>query len=176
MNFSTRRRTCDICPGDFGRIPSAEDSTLLRTGRPMLDPVELHWYAPHKPGWCLTTKLPMRDAAGNIVGLIGISRDVRAPIETSDIPVEFAAALEHFENDVTASVTPSALARRARLAPHRFARLMKRFFGLTPSQFIAKARIALPHGCCGRRIRPWPTSRWPAASTTTAPSRERSLR
>ena len=69
MNFSTRRRTCDICPGDFGRIPSAEDFTLLRTGRPMLDPVELHWYAPHKPGWCLTTKLPMGDAAGNIVGL-----------------------------------------------------------------------------------------------------------
>ena len=28
------------------------------------------------------------------------------------------------------------------MAPHRFARLMKRFFGLTPSQFIAKTRIA----------------------------------
>ena len=136
------RRPCDICPGDFGRIPSVQDTTLLRTGRPMLDHLELHWYAPHKPGWCLTTKLPMRDAAGNIVGLIGISRDVRAPIETSDIPVEFAAALEQFENDVTASATPSALARRARLPPHRFARLMKRFFGLTPSQFIAKTRIA----------------------------------
>ena len=43
---------------------------------------------------------------------------------------------------MSARVTPSALARRARLAPHRFARLMKRFFGLTPSQFIAKTRIA----------------------------------
>jgi len=136
------RRPCDICPGDFGRIPSAQDATVLRTGRPILDHLELHWYAPHKPGWCLTTKLPMRDAAGHIVGLIGISRDVRAPIATSDIPVEFAAALDHFENNVAAPITPSAIARRARLAPHRFARLMKRFFGLTPSQFIAKTRIA----------------------------------
>ena len=84
----------------------------------------------------------MRDAAGNIVGLIGISRDVRAPIETRDIPVEFAAALDHFENNVAEPITPSALAERARLAPPRFARLMKRFFGLTPSQFIAKTRIA----------------------------------
>ena len=56
--------------------------------------------------------------------------------------MEFAAALDHFENNVAASVTPSALAQRARLAPPRFARLMKRFFGLTPSQFIAKTRIA----------------------------------
>ena len=136
------RRPCDICPGDFGRIPSAQDILVLRTGRPMLDHLELHWYAPHKPGWCLTTKLPMRDIAGKIVGLIGISRDVRTPIGTGDIPVEFAAALDHFENNVAAAVTPSALARRARLAPPRFARLMKRFFGLTPSQFITKTRIA----------------------------------
>jgi AraC-like DNA-binding protein len=136
------KRPCDICPGDYGRHPSAQDAAVLRTGRPILDHLELHWYAPHKPGWCLTTKLPMRDASGAIVGLIGISRDVRAPIETHDIPVEFAAALDHFENNVAAPVTPSALARRARLAPHRFARLMKRFFGLTPTQYIAKTRIA----------------------------------
>lgn len=136
------RRPCDVCPGDFGRIPSAQDVAVLRTGRPLLDHLELHWYAPHKPGWCLTTKLPMRDANGNIVGLIGISRDVRAPIATGDIPVEFAAALDHFENNLSASTTPSVLAQRARMAPPRFARLMKRFFGLTPSQFIAKTRIA----------------------------------
>lgn len=136
------KRPCDICPGDFGRIPSAQDATVLRTGRPILDHLELHWYAPHKPGWCLTTKLPMRDGAGTVVGLIGISRDVRAPIETRDIPVEFAAALDGFENNVADHVTPSMLAQRARLSPHRFARLMKRFFGLTPSQFIAKTRIA----------------------------------
>lgn len=136
------QRPCDICPGDFGRIPSAQDAAVLRTGRPLLDHLELHWYAPHKPGWCLTTKLPMRDASGRIIGLIGISRDVRAPIETRDIPVEFAAALDHFENHLADAVTPSAIARRAKLAPARFARLMKRFFGLTPSQFITKTRIA----------------------------------
>jgi AraC-like DNA-binding protein len=67
---------------------------------------------------------------------------VRAPIGTRDIPVEFAAALEHFETNLAEPTTPSALARRAQLAPPRFARLMKRFFGLTPSQFIAKARVA----------------------------------
>lgn len=135
-------RPSDICPGEFGRLPAAQDAAVLRTGRPLLDHLELHWYAPHKPGWCLTTKLPLRDATGAITGLIGISRDLRTPIATSEIPVEFAAALEDFENNVAAPVTPSVLAQRAQLAPHRLARLMKRFFGLTPSQFITKTRIA----------------------------------
>lgn len=136
------KRPCDICPGDFGRVPSAQDTAVLRSGRPLVDHLELHWYAPHKPGWCLTTKLPIRDASGRIVGLIGISRDVRTPIATREIPVEFAAALEHFENHLSQPVTPSGLARRARLTLPRFARLMKRYFGLTPSQFITKTRIA----------------------------------
>ena len=136
------KRPTEICPGEFGRIPAAQDAAVLQTGRPLLDHLELHWSTPHKPGWCLTTKLPMRDAAGKIIGLIGISRDVRAPIGTREIPVGFAAALDQFENNLTERVTPSALARRARLAPPRFARLMKRFFGLPPSQFIAKTRVA----------------------------------
>jgi AraC-like DNA-binding protein len=137
------KRPSDICPGDCGRIPSQQDAALLRTGRPILDHLELHWYAPNRPGWCLTTKLPMRDSNGVIVGLIGISRDVRAPIRTRDIPVEFAAALEQLESGVADPVTPSGLARRAGMAPHRFARLMKRYFALTPRQYITKTRIAL---------------------------------
>lgn len=135
------KRPRDICPGDFGDIPSRQDAAVLRTGRPMLDHLELHWYAPHKPGWCLTTKLPIRDATGAIVGLIGISRDVRAAIQTHDIPPRVADALNHFEANLANPIAPAALARRAGLPPHRFARFMKRFFGLTPSQFIAKARI-----------------------------------
>lgn len=135
------KRPKDICPGDFGGIPSRQDAVVLRTGRPMLDHLELHWYAPHQPGWCLTTKLPIRDGAGAIVGLIGISRDVRAPIQTREIPLQVAEALNHLEANLDAPITPAALARRTGLPPHRFARIMKRYFGLTPSQFIAKARI-----------------------------------
>jgi AraC-like DNA-binding protein len=135
------RRPIDICPGDFGGIPSHQDATVLRTGRPIIDHLELHWYAPHQPGWCLTTKLPLHDAVGKIVGLIGISRDLRAPIAAHEIPIKVAEALNHLETNLEDPITPAALAKLAGLPPHRFARLIKRFFGLTPSQFIAKARI-----------------------------------
>ena len=136
------RQPRDICPGDYGDIPSRQDAKVLRTGQPLMDHLEMHWTAPNKPGWCLTTKLPLRDEAGTIIGLIGISRDVRTSIKPREIPVEFAKALNHFENNLADPMTPAALADRAGLAPHRFARFMKRYFGLTPSQFIAKGRIS----------------------------------
>jgi len=136
------RRPCDICPGDFGRLPADQDAHVLRTGKPLLDHLEQQWYLPRRPVWCLTTKLPLRDAAGKIIGIVGISRDVRAPMDPRNIPRELATVLETFENNLAETVTPTTLARRAGLTPAKFARLMRRFFDLTPSQFITKTRLA----------------------------------
>lgn len=136
------RRPCDVCPGDFGRIPAEQDATVLRTGRPIVERLELHWYTPHKPVWCLTTKLPIRDARGAVTGIIGMSKDVRTPIPTKEIPAEIATALHHLESAFSTPLTPSDLARIAALPAARFARIIKRIFGITPSQLIAKTRIA----------------------------------
>lgn len=132
----------DMCPGDFGRIPSEQDARVLRTGRPLIDHMELQWYRPHDPVWCLTTKLPIHGADGAVIGLIGFSRDVRAPVERQEIPTGFAAALAEFEQELSEDVTSAWLAQRSKLSPQRLARLTKRLFGLTPTQFITKTRIA----------------------------------
>jgi AraC-like DNA-binding protein len=135
-------RPRDLFPGDLGRIPSDQDAAVIRTGRPILDHLELHWRAPHRPVWCLTTKLPLRDAAGGITGLIGISRDVRVPVGLADIPAGVSRALEHLERNFADPVSPSSLAKRSGLSPSRFARLVKRIFGITPGQLITKTRLA----------------------------------
>ena len=135
------RRPSDVCPGDFGRIPAEQDATVLRTGRPIIERLELHWNTPHKPVWCLTTKLPMRDASGAVCGIIGISKDVRAPMPAKEIPAEIAAAMRHLETEFCYPLTPSALARIAGLPAARFARIIRRIFGITPTQIIAKTRI-----------------------------------
>lgn len=136
------RRPCDICPGDFGRIPTEQDERVLRTGRPLVDHLEMQWHRPNDPVWCLTTKLPVHDPGGAVVGLIGFSRDIRVPVEPHEIPDDFASGLEELERTLSPEITPAWLARRAKLSPQRLARLTKRLFGLTPSQFITKSRIA----------------------------------
>ena len=136
------RRPCDVCSGEFGRIPSEQDAYVLRTKKPIIEHLELHWYLPHKPVWCLTTKLPMRDSEGKVIGIIGISKDVRTPVAPQDIPTGVAAALSRLETGYGEPLTPPALARIAKLPAARFARIIKRIFGISPIQLISKTRIA----------------------------------
>ena len=110
--------------------------------RPLIDHLELHWYARRRPGWCLTTKVPMRDREGAIVGIAGISRDLRAPGDREIIPPKLASALEHLESHFSDPMSPGSLARLAGLPPVRFARLIKRIFRLTPNQLIIQTRLA----------------------------------
>jgi AraC-like DNA-binding protein len=133
----------DICPGKYGVLPSKQDSVILRTGQPLLNHLEMHWYSPHEPGWCLTTKLPLRAADGTIVGIVGASRDLRSPVNPRNIPPRVADALNDLETDPSQPATASTLAERAGMTPSRFARLMKRFFGMTPTQYITRVRVAV---------------------------------
>ena len=136
------RRPCDVCPGDFGRIPAEQDAFVICTGRPIIERLELQWYLPQKPVWCLTTKLPLHDRAGGVSGIIGISKDVRLPIPTKEIPEGVAAALRRLETGYADPLTPAELAGIAGLPAARFARLTKRIYGVSPLQLITKTRIA----------------------------------
>lgn len=132
----------ELFPGDLGSRPSHQDMTVLRTGRPIHDCLELHWYSPRRAGWCLTTKLPWRDRQGKIIGLVGISRDVRSPEDKSDIPLALAEALNHFEKNLAEPTSPALLAKSSGMSPARFARLIKRLYRLSPIQLITKTRIS----------------------------------
>jgi AraC-like DNA-binding protein len=50
--------------------------------------------------------------------------------------------MNDFELDPGEPTTPATLARHAGMTPSRFARLLKRFFGLTPTQYITKVRVS----------------------------------
>ncbi len=139
------RRPCEICPGDYGAIPTEQDEQVLRTGRPIVERLELFWRRPHRPAWGLTSKFPIRDVDGRIAGLIGISKDLASPSSPEEVPPKLAEALRHLETAYDQPVSPSSLARKAGMTPVRFARAIKRIHGITPMQLIAKTRITA--GC-----------------------------
>ncbi|WP_233199059.1 MULTISPECIES: AraC family transcriptional regulator [Pirellulaceae] len=135
------KRSSDICEGELGTIPSQQDQRVLKTGKALLNQLEMQWYRPPVMTWCLTTKLPMRDVKGKIVGLIGFSKDVKAQVEPDEIPAAFASALAEFEQELSPEVTPLWFAERCQLSARRLASLTRKVFDLTPGQFIAKIRI-----------------------------------
>jgi PAS domain S-box-containing protein len=70
------------CDADFfaeehARPPFEDEQEIIRTGQPIVGKVEKKpWKNGGKVTWVLTTKVPLRDEAGEIVGTFGISKDI----------------------------------------------------------------------------------------------------
>jgi len=135
------RRPADIFPGELGHQPTAQDRRVLKTGRPILDRLELHWYPTGRRGWCLTTKLPLRDHEQRVIGLVGISKDLQAPDEQGDDFSAVAVALRHLQRNFAEPLRVGDLAALAKQSPYQFERRIRRIFRLTTGQLIQKTRI-----------------------------------
>jgi AraC-like DNA-binding protein len=135
------KRADEIFPGPLGRSYRAQDEAVLRSGEPIHDQLELHFYPNGRRGWCITHKLPMRDARGAVTGLFGFSRDVQAANERGEDYSQVAEAVRRIRTQYAEALKVSELARRAGLSVYQFDRRMQRIFGITAGQLIQKTRM-----------------------------------
>jgi PAS domain S-box-containing protein len=68
----------------------ADEQRVIETGQPLVGRREAETFDDHPDRWVSTTKLPLSDAHGDIVGTWGISRDI-----TAQIAAEQALAASH---------------------------------------------------------------------------------
>jgi PAS domain S-box-containing protein len=70
------RTDLDFQPPEVAQVFFTEEQELLRTGAPIVDREEYNPGPDGQPRWLAATKVPLRDNAGGIIGLVGISRDI----------------------------------------------------------------------------------------------------
>jgi len=66
----------DLFPGEVGERGFAYEQSLMKTGEPVLNLEEDFVDAKGKPRWLQTSKVPLRDDDGEIIGLLGIGHDI----------------------------------------------------------------------------------------------------
>lgn len=79
----------DIFTAEHARPARANELEIMRTGIPVINRIERETWPDREDSWCTSTKLPLRDASGEIVGTFGISRDITSIKKAQD---ELAAA------------------------------------------------------------------------------------
>ncbi|MGQ9786345.1 MAG: PAS domain S-box protein [Anaerolineae bacterium] len=109
------KSTFDLNPHELAERYRADDLRVMQSGQPLFDREEPVVYADGSVHWHATTKVPWHDAQGNVIGIIGIGRDITLWKETlaareeqlrferllADIFARFVAPLQHnFEQQI----------------------------------------------------------------------------
>ena len=110
----------EVFPAAFGRAYLDQDRRVLKDGIPLRNELELHLYARGVPGWCLTTKMPLRDAQGVVTGLGGLSVDLHVPADVPSGYKELAMAIAHVRARFGEPLRMEELARMASLSLFQF--------------------------------------------------------
>ena len=84
-----------------------DEQRIIRTGEPIVGKVERETFRNRPDVWVSTTKFPLRDGAGRIIGTFGISRDV-----TAQIAAEQALTFQSLHDAVTGLANRVALRDR----------------------------------------------------------------
>lgn len=135
------RRADEIFPPSLGASYRAQDERVLRNGEAILNQLELHFYPSGRRGWCLTNKLPLRNRAGRVIGLIGFSKDLQAASERGEGYAAVADAIHHIQKHYAARLRVREIAARAGFSEYQFERRIRAIFQITPGQLIQKVRM-----------------------------------
>jgi sigma-B regulation protein RsbU (phosphoserine phosphatase) len=112
----------DLFSAEHAQGALDDEKQIIETGQPIIDQVEKETWFDGRVTWVSTTKVPLRDPAGNIIGTFGLSRDITtrklAEEQLARITQELRAKNEALEEDLK-------MARELQNAmlPSRFPRL-----------------------------------------------------
>lgn len=88
------KTAADIYPREIAERQQEEDHYVLTTGAPIRNKEEAARPASPNIHWLATTKMPLRDGTGKIVGLVGVSTDITQRKADEEKLRLFAAQLE----------------------------------------------------------------------------------
>ncbi|OED07974.1 AraC family transcriptional regulator, partial [Burkholderia sp. A2] len=131
----------EVFPRRFGRSYFEQDMATINAGQQLMDQLELHLYPGRQPGWCLTCKEPLRDAAGRVVGLAGISRDLKAHEGSHPAYSRLADVVQHIQDHYVQPLNLKHLAQMAGMSVAQLERYFHKVFHLTPRQVLLKTRL-----------------------------------
>jgi diguanylate cyclase (GGDEF)-like protein/PAS domain S-box-containing protein len=80
----------DMFGEEFGQKTMIDDLRVMETGKPIIGLVESRLLPDNTLNWTLTSKLPLRDRAGNIIGLVGITREIN-DLKKAELDLQYLA-------------------------------------------------------------------------------------
>jgi AraC-like DNA-binding protein len=130
----------DFFPPHVVKAFHADDQQVFRTGKPLINRLEI-WYDEQRTlNWFLTTKLPLQGRNGQIIGLMGMTRrDTSRSVHEAESGL--AAVTTHIQAHCDRILTTAELARACGLSERTLFRKVRQVLGITPYELMLRIRV-----------------------------------
>ena len=127
-------------PEDVAKAFREDDQKVIISGKPLINRLEVWYDEQRNLDWFLTTKLPVRDRAGKIIGVMGITRRDEERMRHHDVR-EVTAAVQHARKNCDKNVSAAELAHAAGVSERHLHRKLRSTLGITPHELMLRTRI-----------------------------------
>lgn len=135
------KTAAQVFPEVLAKTYESQDREVLSTGQPLLDQLERITNRDDSMGWFLASKFPVVGEDQTIIGLIGISQDLKWPNEDDLQVANLKSVVEYIRSNLDQPLRTEAVARTIDLSALQLDRRMKRIFRLSTKKFIMKCRL-----------------------------------
>ena len=122
-----------------------DDTKIMNGGVGIRGKIELVPDSAGDVNWFITTKTPLRNNDGNIVGIEGLTRDIHRTKNTTEPYSEFKNCINFIQKNYMNNINIQELSDISFMSISTFERRFKNHFGSTPSQYVKRLRI---HKAC----------------------------
>lgn len=130
-----------------------DDEEVVRTGQAKIRIVELFLNEQGLPDWFMTHKIPLRDRAGDVIGLMGMVQTFDDRQLAGMPTMELGETVDHIRARFRHGVTVTELADRLGISERHLHRRFMGVFGIGPREFINRVRVQVACEELERRTR-----------------------
>ena len=136
----------DMFANEHAQQAMADEREIMRTGKAQVGFEEKETWADGHVTWVSTSKLPLRDAQGNVVGTFGVSLDITERKRAEEALKESEAFFDSLVNSLPQNIFCKDLVGRFTFGNHAFCATSKRklddLLGKTDSDIAATPELA----------------------------------
>jgi len=119
----------------------ADDLAVMESGKPILNRMESAPESEGSPRLVVTSKIPLRDPRGQVIGIAGFSRRVDQVRQSAGTADAFTRVIELMHEQFADPLTSEQLAEEVGLSVSQFERQFRRVMGSSPHKYLLRVRI-----------------------------------
>lgn len=135
------RAARDFFPSLLAEAYEGNDRKVFASGQPLWNEV---WLVPHirgTPRWFVSSKTPLHDPAGRVMGLAGLMRPIATPEDQRTHFRELERVIGHLQARFVDEVTVESLAAIAGISVPHLNRRFRQLLRLSPMAYVLSLRV-----------------------------------